>query len=171
MLNRLDRWLGWLEWILYLGAATALALMMITISADTLGRYLFSRPISGVYEINEMYLLTAVVFLSIARAQRFNRHIAVHSIYEVLGDGLQRLTRIVGRLLSVSLFCALAFKSGEMALAQFVMGNMTSGALALPTWVSWFFVWIGASAMTLRILLQLTFDILNKNHTVKYTPD
>ena len=162
MLSRLDRGLAWLEKVLYFGAAAALALMMVSIAGDALGRYLFSHPLRGVYEVNEMYLLTAIVYLSIAQAQRFNEHISVTSIYEKMPALVQRAARIVSRSLTAALFAAISFKTGEMALEQFVMGNMTSGVVSLPSWVGWFFVAIGAGAMTLRLLLQLFSDIANR---------
>lgn len=162
MLSILDKGLGWLEKVLYFGAAFALALMMVSIAGDAMGRYLFSHPIRGVYEVNEMYLLTAIVYLSIARAQRLNEHIAVDSLYQKMPQVAQRVTRFTGRALSTALFAAIAYKTGEMAHEQYVMGNMTSGVVSLPSFVGWFLVAIGSGAMTLRLLLQTVSDILNK---------
>lgn len=87
MLDILDRGLAWLEKILYLGAALALAAMMLSITADTLGRFLFGRPVAGVYQVNEMYLLPAIVYLSIARAQRRDEHIAVDVFVAAMRPG------------------------------------------------------------------------------------
>ena len=159
MLDSLDRALGWVERALYLGAALALAAMMVSISADALGRYLFDRPIRGVYEVNEMYLLTATVYLSIARAQRLDEHIAVDSIYRTMPAWARRLSRGIGRALAAALFAAVAYKTGEMAHSQFVMGNMTSGVVQLPSWIGWFLVFTGSGAMTLRLLLQVVLEI------------
>ena len=161
MLSKVDHGLAWLEKVLYFGAATALGLMMVSIAGDALGRYLFSQPIRGVYEVNEMYLLTAVVYLSIAQAQRFNEHIAVTSIYDKMPAFAQRVARVVGRSLTTALFAAISFKTGEMALHHYVMGNETSGVVSLPSWIGWSFVGFGSGAMTLRLLLQLVSDILN----------
>lgn len=162
MLDTLDRGLERFEKALYVGAALALAVMMVSITADALGRYLFARPIPGVYEINEMYLLTATVYLSIARAQRRDEHIAVDSIYRRMPILARRLSRGVGRALAAAFFAAVAYKTGEMALRQFAMGNMTSGVVQLPGWIGWFLVCLGSGAMTLRLLLQLVGDGLGR---------
>ena len=162
MLSVMDKGLGWLEKVLYFGAAFALALMMVSIAGDAMGRYLFSKPIRGVYEINEMYLLTAIVYLSIARAQRFDDHIAVDSLYQKMPQIAQRITRFLGRLLSTALFATISYKTGEMAHEQFVMGNMTSGVVSLPSFLGWFLVAIGSGTRTLRLLLQTVSDGLNK---------
>ena len=163
MLNSLDRGLDWFERVLYLGAAAALALMMVSISADALGRYLFTQPVRGVYELNELYLLTATVYLSIARAQRLDEHIAVHAIFLAMPRPVRRVVRVIGRLLSAALFAAIAYKTGGMALQQFEMGNATSGAVTLPTWIGWFFVAVGSAAMTLRLLLQVVFEVCGRD--------
>lgn len=160
MLDFLDRGLGWLEKILYVGAALALAAMLVSITADAMGRFLFNRPVMGVYEVNEMYLLPAVVYLSIARAQRFNEHIAVDVFVAPMRPGLRRLLLGVGRLLALGLFVAIAYRTGEMAHRQFIRGNVTSGSILLPAWIGWAVVSVGCAAMSLRLALQILFDIL-----------
>lgn len=162
MLDRLDQGLSALERLLYFGAAAAMGLMMVSITVDALGRYLFGAPLKGVYEINEMYLLTATVYLSIARAQRNNEHIAVNTLYDVMPGWAQKSTRIVWRLLAAAVFAAIAYKTGDMALEQFVRGNRTSGVVELPSWIGWFVVALGSSTMTLRLVLQLLLDLAGR---------
>lgn len=163
MLDILDRGLAWLEKILYLGAALALAAMMLSITADTLGRFLFGRPVAGVYQVNEMYLLPAIVYLSIARAQRRDEHIAVDVFVAAMRPGPQRLLKGLGRVLAIGIFGVIAYRTGEMAQRQFAMGNVTSGAILLPAWIGWFVVAVGSAAMTLRLTLQVLFDIVGRH--------
>lgn len=162
MLDILDRGLSWLERILYVGAALSLVAMMLSITADAMGRFLFGTPVAGVYEVNEMYLLPAIVYLSIARAQSLNEHIAVDVFVGGMRPALQRLLLGLGRLLAIGLFAAIAYRTGEMAHRQFVMGNITSGAILLPAWIGWFVVSVGCVAMTMRLTLQVLFDIVGR---------
>ncbi len=163
MIARLDAGLAWIEKILYIGAACALALMMLSIAGDALGRYLFDKPIAGVYEINEMYLLTAIVYLSIARAQRLNQHISVESLFHLMPHWAKRMSRTVGYFLTFGLFAAIAIRTGEMAYEQFIFGNRTSGVVSLPSWGGWFLVSIGSGTMTLRLCLQLISSVLRRD--------
>jgi len=150
------------EGALYVGAAVCLALMMLSISGDALGRYILGTPLPGVHELTEMYLLAGVVFLSIARAQRLGNHVAVESFEAFFPKGLRRVTRIVGRALGSTLFFIIAFKSGQMAWNQYMMGNMTSGAVAFPSWIGWFLVAIGSAALVLRLFLQIAQGLVNQ---------
>lgn len=163
MLDRLDTGLGVLERVLFFGAALAMAMMMVSITLDTLGRTFFGTPIKGVYEFNEMYLLTATVYLSIARAQRNNEHITVNTLYDIMWPWAQLLTRICWRLLTIGVFCAVAYKTGDMALDQFLRANRTSGVVELPSWIGWFLVALGSAVMVLRLILQVIFDLSGRN--------
>lgn len=155
MLKTLDFALRVIEGALYVGAAVCLALMMLSISGDALGRYAFDKPLPGVHELTEMYFLAGVVFLSIARAQRLGKHVSVESLEAGFPPALQCTTRIFGRALGAALFVIIALKAGQMAWNQFSMGNMTSGALALPSWIGWFVVSIGSATLVLRLLHQI----------------
>jgi len=172
MLDKLDRGLNALERLLYLGAAIAMALMMVSITSDALGRYFFDAPIKGVYEVNEMYLLTATVYLSIARAQRMNEHISVQTVYQVMPGWGQKTTRLTWRPAAAVVFAAIAYKTGDMALDQFMRGNRTSGVVELPSWIGWFLVSLGSTVMCLRLVLQVVFDLCGRDPDagMRYAP-
>ncbi len=71
----------------YVGSV-ALAAMMLLTTADVVGRYFFSAPVLGAYEITE-YLMLIIVFSFLALAQQEKAHINVDIVYNRLPQWLQ----------------------------------------------------------------------------------
>jgi TRAP-type C4-dicarboxylate transport system permease small subunit len=97
-----------------LGALAALVLfaMMTLTCVDVIGRYFFSRPIFGGFELTEM-MLAAMIFLGLPLVTLRNEHITVDVLDTVTPDWLFRLQHIVA--------CA--------------VGMLSTGYLAWRLWV------------------------------------
>ena len=74
-----------------LGALAALVLfaMMTLTCADVIGRYFFSQPIFGGFELTEM-LLAAMIFLGLPLVTLRNEHITVDVLDSITPDWLFR---------------------------------------------------------------------------------
>lgn len=66
----------------------ALAAMMLLTTVDVVGRYFFSAPVLGAYEITE-YLMLITVFAFLALAQAEKAHINVDIVFNRLPDKLR----------------------------------------------------------------------------------
>ena len=79
-----------------LGAFAALVLfaMMTLTCVDVIGRYFFSRPVFGGFELTEM-MLAAMIFLGLPLVTLRNEHITVDVLDPVTPDWLFRVQHIV----------------------------------------------------------------------------
>lgn len=66
-------------------SAVAMFTMMALTLVDVLGRYLFSAPVTGAYEVTEL-LLAAVIFLGLPLVTADDNHIAVDLLDSVIGE-------------------------------------------------------------------------------------
>jgi len=70
-----DRFLALFEKLYMATAMISIFVMMLSISADALSRYLFGSPITGQYEFTQFYLLVILVFMALPRTYIIGGHI------------------------------------------------------------------------------------------------
>ena len=56
--------IAWVERVCLIIAGTALIILMLLTTVDTLLRYFFSAPLTGVLEFSEEYLMIALIFMT-----------------------------------------------------------------------------------------------------------
>jgi len=139
-----------LDWI----GAACLAVLMLLIVSDGLGRYLFLQPVHGAVEIAEMYLIPAIVFLAMAATQREWGNIRIDILADRLPDWLQRAVNALILAAAGLLLAAIAWGSGSMALELYRAGAVTDGFLPLPTSVGPALVAFGTAAAAVRLAIQ-----------------
>jgi TRAP-type C4-dicarboxylate transport system permease small subunit len=146
-------WLVKIEQLCFHIARAALLLIMLTIVANALMRYLFSRPIAGAENVTELYLIVAVVFLAGAKTQRDGENVSV----TVFTGGKQgrkwTAVKAVGLLFSLALVVAMTYASTVRAIDN--LTDVTTGVPPLPLLPSWVWIPIGLGLLALRLLLQL----------------
>jgi TRAP-type C4-dicarboxylate transport system permease small subunit len=103
-----------------LGAAAALLLLglMLITTADVIGRYIFSWPLRGAFEITELLLL-ALVFAGLPLVSRADEHVTLDFIDALLGRRaralLRRLVDVVCGLIILGLAWRVWIKAGKIA--------------------------------------------------------
>ena len=75
-LQRLDGWGRAADRVLCIAAAVIILFMMLLTTLDVVMRYAFTRPLAGVYELQE-FMLVRVVYLALSYVQSSNGHIYV----------------------------------------------------------------------------------------------
>lgn len=136
-------------------SAVALFAMMLLLTADAIGRYVFLQPVIGTVEITEMYLLGAVAFLPLATLQRENGHVSVSTFQTRIPAPLRRVLGIVNTGLGLAVFGVIALKAAQVAFESFSEGRETAGLISLPVWCGWAIVFAGALSLCLRLCLEL----------------
>lgn len=136
-------------------AALVLMIMMVLLTADALGRYVFLQPVIGTMEITEMYLLGAVAFLPLAALQRENGHVSVSTFQARIPERLRGLFGVVNTGLGLVVFATIALKTAQMAFESFSEGRETAGLISLPVWCGWAIIFIGTLVLCLRLSLEL----------------
>lgn len=151
-----ERFLIFCENILMIMGGICLFLLMALIVSDSGGRYFFSAPISGVYEISEFYLMIAIVFLGLARTQRLKAHVRVELLLERFSDTLARVLEVLFLLATMLVFACITYVTARNGWNNIVLNRWTTGVVAIPTGPSWLIVACGTGVFTIR----LAFDAL-----------
>ena len=147
---------GWLIHSLTFIGALAVILMMLHVTLDVAGKYLFNSPIPGTVAIVSQYYMVAVCFLPLALAERDNAHITV----EVLADMLPRRTQnqfgVAWTLLSLILFSLLTWRNWiEAGLKRDLAAFVIEQDYRIPVWPSYYLLPIGTGAMCLVLIHKL----------------
>jgi TRAP-type C4-dicarboxylate transport system permease small subunit len=147
LLNRCENVLTYL-------AILSIFTMMCLTTVDTIGRYIFRRPIGGTYEITESYLAIAVVFLGISYAYRGGAYIRVTFLVDRMTwrvkTALNYLVQVFSILLSVGFLITTALQAYRKSFS-----GITLGFLPFPLWPAYLIVSIGFLFTTLLMILDL----------------
>lgn len=112
-------------------AAVVLFLMMVVTFLDVGGRQLFSRPLHGATEMNEIGLmLITFLILPIASARR--SHIKVDLLEGMFPKWLHHVQLLVTAVLGLGLFGLLSFRLWRNGMRALGYGDVTP-ELELPT--------------------------------------
>ena len=153
--NAVDRFMSHLEKFYMAVAVISIFVMMLSISADALRRYLFGSPITGQYEFTQLYLLVILVFMALPRTYATGGHIRLKLL-----DGYRRkipfnLSERCNAALGAMVFGTVACVSGLEAIEKFANQDKLFGAVQFP--IYWSYVWVplGCGLMTLRLAYEV----------------
>ena len=131
--------------ILGMAAAAVLFALMVLTCADVVGRYFFSYPLYGAFEITEIALAT-MIFLALPLVTLRGEHITVDVFDAVTPDWLFRLQHIVASLIGALSTGYLAWRLWGRAMSLHA-GGATTAQLKLP---------IGYLAYSMSILMAFS---------------
>jgi len=126
-------------------AAVVLFAMMALTCVDVIGRYFFSRPVFGGFELTEM-MLAAMIFLGLPLVTLRNEHITVDVLDPVTPDWLFRLQHIAACAIGMVSTAYLAWRLWLRADTLY-MGGETTAQLKVK---------LGYLAYSMSILMALT---------------
>jgi TRAP-type C4-dicarboxylate transport system permease small subunit len=138
----------------YLSAACIFIIVCLT-TADMVTRTLFNKPLPGLYEVTEQYLLVGAAFFGMLYAYRNGALIRV----TVLIDHFPKPARLVVEYfaLLVSFLVTILFVMGTFM--QFQRNLVTRAALGewnTPTWPAYLLIPVSLSFVGLAILMDIT---------------
>ncbi|RVT81672.1 TRAP transporter small permease [Rhodobacteraceae bacterium CCMM004] len=119
-----------LQSTLGVGAALLLFSLILVTCVDVVGRYFFSAPLSGAFEITEI-LLAALVFAALPLTTERKEHIEVDLLNVVLGDKVRQVLSAFAGLFSAALLATLAWRLASHAVHAAADGA-TTNALGIP---------------------------------------
>ena len=135
-------------------SALIIICMLILTVADVGGRYLFSRPILGVYELL-IILIPGLGFYSLAYLQRFQEHISVKFVIERLPLNLRNTLDKVTMGISLITIGLLLVASASTAIKTWQVGETTTGIVSYPLGPAMIVIPISACLFCLRVIFQL----------------
>jgi TRAP-type C4-dicarboxylate transport system permease small subunit len=136
-------------------AMMSMFVMMLSISADALSRYLFGRPITGQYEFTQLYLLVILVFMALPRTYVTGGHIRLKVLDNYRRKIPFNLSERINVVLGGIAFGAIAYISGLEAIEKFANQDKLFGAVQFP--IYWSYVWVplGSGLMALRLICEI----------------
>ena len=153
--NYVTRILEQFEKLFMAVAMISMFVMMLSISADALSRYLFGSPITGQYEFTQFYLLVILVFMALPHTYGIGGHIRLKLL-----DGYRRrlpfnISERCNVMLAGIAFGAIAYISGLEAIDKFANQDRLFGAIQFP--IYWSYVWVplGSGLMALRLIYEI----------------
>lgn len=119
-----------LQRTLGVGAALLLFCLILVTCVDVVGRYFFSAPLNGAFEITEL-VLAALVFAALPLTTERKEHIEVDLLVMVLKPWVQHILSICAGIFSAVVLVILAWRLGVQGLAAADHGA-TTNALVIP---------------------------------------
>ena len=139
-------------------AAIALTIMMLLSVADVIGRYFFSKPIIGTYEIVGLLLIFAGTY-GFASCQIRKGHISVTIIKDLLPHKMQAGTTAIANFIGLIGFTIISWQTFLLGKLNFVTAGNVSETLGIPYAP---FIWaltISSGLMALVLLVQIVQNI------------
>ncbi|MBM9593868.1 TRAP transporter small permease subunit [Roseitranquillus sediminis] len=138
-------------------AATCVAGIVVIGAWDTVGR-LMAKPLLGAVEMTES-LLAATIFLALPYAQRQHRHVIVDIVIQSVPRAARRITHFVALVFTFAAFALLFLQSLQGALHSWSVGEVSSGAVAVPIWLAKSLATAGLAIAAVETFRQIVFAI------------
>lgn len=129
---------------------TILIVMMLLVSADVLGRYLFNAPLHGTNELVE-FLMVGLFYFTVGQAQALRTHIRVELLLSYFSPSLRIKLDIGSHLLGLFIFALIAWQSWRAARQAWVLGETTFGVILFPLFPAKILVPLGSIFFCLRL--------------------
>jgi TRAP-type C4-dicarboxylate transport system permease small subunit len=123
-------------------------LMMLHVTADVAGRYLFNAPLPGTIVVVANYYMILLVFLAIGVAEEKKAHISVEFLTDMMPERAQSVFSIFSGILTVGVISLLVVAGYSEAMKKTNTGaTMEQGSSMIEIWQSYWAIPIGAALM------------------------
>lgn len=134
-------------------------LMMVLVTANAVGRYLFDQPISGVYEATELFLMVMTIFLVTASLQREEGNINVDILSRRFPPIANTVRQFLTRVATLVIFTTITFLAFDRSIEAYVNDWWTTGVIPFPVYASWAIMVVGLGLFCVRLLLQINDNL------------
>lgn len=134
------------------GFATLLIILIVTL--DVAGRFLFNTPFDGGVEASEL-LMVVLVFFGLAAAQQQRQNYAIELFVRHLPVAGQRIFELFGYVVGLVIVVLLAWPSSKQALSSFERGEAGFGVLPFPLWPARILLAAGLWLLAVQFLCDL----------------
>ena len=121
---------AWLETALGVVSAVVLMAMMLVTAVDVAGRYLFSRPLAGGFELTEM-MLAALIYCGLPLVSKRREHIVIDTFDTFMSKPVKRGFDILADIVCTVALAGLSWLLFRRAIRVAEYGDTTS-VLTLP---------------------------------------
>lgn len=142
----IGRFLSGLTKIASLITTLCIVLMMLNVTADVVGRYLFNAPLPGTIVVVGHYYMIIVVFVALGVAEEKRAHISVEFLTDLLPKTAQAWVAVFSGVLTAVIFSLLALSGYFQAVKKTTSGaSMEQGSQLIAIWPSYWAIPVGAA--------------------------
>jgi C4-dicarboxylate transporter DctQ subunit len=152
-LSKIDRFFLRFETTLTLAGGIVIFLLVFLATANVLGRWIFSLPVSGYIDWVEQSM-AFFAFLGIAFTQREGGHIRMDILVGRIQGRPLWVTELISVILMLSVTLVLIYGSVLHFLRAYQIGD-SSMDINLPIWPAKLVVPVALSILALRLILQI----------------
>lgn len=158
MLAWINKWHLRIDQVMACVSAGLVLVMAVLGTSDVLGRYLFSKPIPGAYELMQ-FTLGGVALFAFAYVQHNKCHITVSILTRWLPRKAAAVLDIMFLVLMLAVFVLISWQGGRGAIAAWRARDVTIGLIELPIGVAKMVIPIGGGLLCLRLFSQICTGI------------
>ena len=160
-MSAIGRLLSMLAKISSLLGTICVVAMMLHVTADVAGRYLFNAPLTGTIVIVANYYMILLVFLAIGVAEEKRAHISVEVFTDLMPPRARNALDILAGIVTAGVIGLLVVGGYSEAMKKTASGaTMEQGSAMIEIWQSYWAIPVGAALMALialyRVVVQLT---------------
>ena len=141
-------------------AIVALAVMVLLVTVDVIGRYFFSRPTYVADEISG-YALVGVIFFGLAYTQKLGKHVTSGILDTLLSPSKLRWLDLATSILSLLFIAYFAWNSATAAYESYVLQTTKQTILRTPYWIPQLFLPIGLSLFAFQLAVRVVRCVIS----------
>jgi TRAP-type C4-dicarboxylate transport system permease small subunit len=162
----MDRLLRWLrkpiDLLFWLGLLAGF-LMMVHVTADVAGRYLFNSPLAGTTEFVAAYYMVIVAYAPWAWLSSRDNHIVAGVFKRIGSPRFDFWLEIAVKILTLVYVSVFTYQTGLAAVQRTRTGEVwLAGTIYLPVWPSRWMLPIAGALMAVYLVLRVLSDIVGR---------
>lgn len=166
------RFLSGVTRIASLLSTICIVMMMLHVTADVFGRYVFNAPLPGTIVVVGHYYMIIVVFLALGVAEEKRAHISVEFLTDLLPKTAQAWVALFSGVLTVAVFGLLTVSGYLQAVKKTKSGaSMEQGSDLIAIWPSYWAIPAGAALITLIAAYKIVVAVTNSKNGLRETFD
>jgi TRAP-type C4-dicarboxylate transport system permease small subunit len=139
--------------ILYSSVAS-ISIMMLLVTSDSAGRYLFNAPIQGAVEITEQYLMIVCTYLGLHYAYSKGAFVRVTFVVDHLAKWMKVILGYLSLGLSI-LICILLIVAAIKQFLRIFVAGANIGFGNLPLWPPYLIIVVGLIFLCIEMSVDL----------------
>ncbi|MCE8009494.1 TRAP transporter small permease [Aestuariivita sp.] len=149
-----------------------IVLMMLHVTADVIGRYVFNAPLPGTIVMVAHYYMIILVFLGLGVAEEKRAHISVEFLTDMMPKTVQGWLSVFSGALTVVVVALLVISGYSEAMKKTRSGaSMEQGSQMVEIWQSYWAIPLGAALMVMIAAYKVVSALSGQRSGLNETDD
>ncbi len=132
-------------------SGVSIVLIMLIVSVDAMGRYIFSAPLTWSYDFVSYYLMVFATYFALSDTFRNGDHISLTLFRPHMNRKLKAGLDVIWGLLSLIIFAIIAVGAWEATISAYQNRRYLPGTIPWPVWISYLPIALGSFLLVLRL--------------------